>query len=403
MSTFITRRSMGPRGLAAALTISLAMGLGACGGGSDETRDAEQGTTSVTAPADGFTISSALAELPDDRQWQMVGIADLAGAVEATGLQTSPDDLTWHSAVVGGFPLEDPQDTPREELTYAPVLASVPQLLDRAIQSGAVGELPEALGWSPADTTQVAHLMGGSNKTTEFAVATGPFPQDALGGLTDLGDGVWSLGDGEDGELFPESESRALDLIGRPVRLAQDGEQIAFSTATEPVRAWAGGQQTSTAADRPELAEPAEVLDEVGAISAVFTVPLHDPIPQKLGLAASPEQVREFHEIWQEQLIAAPFTSIAIGHGAQDGQGTVTIVYRFVAAEGAQDSAPAIEALLDGETFDGSRPVNTAVVVESVEVQDNLVIVTGTQPPGTSWTALHRMVMTGEPPFVLGG
>lgn len=405
MTKHQTSRRAGTRALTAALTISVAVSLAACGGGADAdadgTGDGEQGT--ATAPADAFTISSALAELPDDRQWQVVGVADLTGAVEATGLEVSPEDLTWRS-VVGGLPLEDPQDTTQEELTYAPVFVALPQLLDRAIQSTATGDLPETLGWSPLDTETFAYLVGGSTGTTEFIVAGGPFPEDSLTALTDLGDGVWSLGDGADGELSPGSESQALDAIGRPVRMAQDDDQIALSTATEPVLAWAGGQPTSTAADRPELAEPAEALDEASTMTALFTgARRFDPIRMGLRPSTDPAALEEFVETWQSELIAHPFTTIAVGHGVADGQGTATIVYRFVAAEGADAAAPTIESLLQGETFDGSRSLSAALTVESVEVQDNLVIVTGTQPPATSWNVLHQMVMTGEPPFVLGG
>lgn len=393
----MTRHLTGARAGTAALVAALSMTLAACNGSTGS--DAAQDSGAVIAPEDdGFTVSAALADLPEDREWQTVGVVDLSAAAEATGVELSDDDLVWRSALVAGLPLEDLADTPREDLTYAPVLATSPQLLDRAVQSDFSGQLPETLGWSPLAVTSYAHLTGGATGTTEFVVVDGPFPEDALVGLTDLGDGVWTLGEGDDGHMLMEPEARAVDALGRPVRMAQHGQQIAFSTVTATVRAWADSTGSS-AADRPELAEPAAVLDEAGAITAFFTLAHpYNPIGLTLGPGASPEEIEEFHKTWEAQLVSAPFSSIAIGH---DAEGTATIVYRFVAAEGAQEAAPQIEALLAGDTFDGSRSLSEAVVVTSVEVQDNLVVVTGTQPEATGWSVLHQMVMMGEPPFVL--
>lgn len=395
--TVMTRHLTGARAGTAALAALLSMTLAACSGsaGSDVERESEAVTAAEGA---GFTVSAALADLPEDRAWQTVGVVDLSAAAEATGVELSKEDLTWRSALFAGFPLEDLADTPREDLTYAPVFATAPQLLDRAIQSDVSGQLPESVGWSPLAVTSYAYQTGGSIGTTEFVVVDGPFPDDALVGLTDLGDGVWTLGEGEDGQMLTEGEGMAIDTLGRPVRMAQHDQQIAFSTVTAPVRAWADGGG-STAADLPELAEPATVLDGAGAITAFFALPRpYDPIGLTVGPGSSPEEIEEFHETWEEQLVSAPFSSIAIGH---DGEGTATIVYRFVAAEGAEEAAPQIESLLAGDTFDGSRSLSEAIVVESVEVQDNLVVVTGTRPQAVGWSVLHQMVVVGEPPFVL--
>lgn len=381
-----TTTQRGTRGAVLALTTALVATLAACSDGGE-------------AAAEDGVITGLLAELPDDPQWTQVSAADLSGAVEAAGLEISAEDQKWLSVVVAGLPMEDVRDSAPEDRTHAPALVVLPQLVQTGLQRQ-VGE--EALGWSLLDIEQVAFLTGGSTGVEEFAVVGGPFPEDALSGaLTDIGDGVWTLGEGEDREISPGGDSGMLDQLGRPVRMAQDGDQIILAMRTDPVRDWASDEDRSSAAERPELAEPAAALDGAGAISAYFVRPQpFDPVGRALSPRSSPEEIAEFHATWQEQLIAEPFTSVALGF---DAEGTATIAYRFASADAASSAAPTIESLLEGTTFDGAQEISRSVTVESVEAQDNLVLVTATQPPGISWSHLQRMVVSGEPPFVLGG
>lgn len=381
-----------------AIAGALALTLTSCSGSADTDGQTSGSTSAPPEEAATGLILTGLTELPDDAGWQRVSVGDLAGAADAVGLEISAEDQQWRSAVVFGMPLED---TPAEGLTHAPALVVLPQLIETGLQSTDT-ELTQTLGWSLFDIESLATLTGGVTGTEEFVVVNGDFSAGALTGLTDLGDGIWSLGAGEDGAFTFDSPSRVLDHIGRPVRLAQDGEQIALSTQTDAVRAWASTGPSATAADRPELAEPAAALDAAGALSALFVpVQRFNPALRVLGAPASPEQVRAFLERWQERLISQPFSSIAVGHSVEDGAATATIAYRFGSAQDAEAAAPTIESLLQGETFAGS-PIDEAFVVETVTIDGNLVVATGTPPPDTSWTVLSQMILSGEPPFILG-
>lgn len=382
----MTRHSARARVVVAATIAAAIAGLTACSDGD------------AAATEDGL-ITGLLSELPDDPQWQQVSAADLSGAVQASGLEISEDDQKWLTVVVAGLPLEDVRPSSSQDLTHAPALVALPQLVTTGLQRE-TGE--DTIGWSLLDIEQVAFSTGGSTGVEEFVVVGGGFGEDALSAtLTDSGDGVWSLGEGEDMEFNPAGDSTVLDQLGRPVRMAQDGDQIVLGLRTALVRAWAADAERSSAAERPELAEPAAALDEAGVLSAYFVRPQpFDPVGRALGPQSSPEDIAQFHETWQEQLVAEPFTSIALGF---DADGTATIAYRFSSADAATSAAPTIEALMAGSTFDGSRDIAHGLVVEAVEAQDNLVLVTGTQPTGVSWTQLQQMVIRGEPPFVLGG
>lgn len=379
------------RRAAAAVTAALVAPLAACSGWDSD------GVNTPTE-ADAGLITSLLAELPDDPQWQRVSAADLSGAVEAAGLEMTEGDQQWLGVVVAGLPLEDVRETAPEERTGAPALVALPQLLHIGFQRG-TGE--ETIGWSMLAIEQVAFQAGGQTGIEEFAVVSGTFPEDALSGtLTDSGDGVWTLGEGEDMEMNPGGDSRVLDQIGRPVRMAQDGDQIALGVRTDAVRDWAAEGDGSSAAERPELAEPAAALDEAGALSAYFIRPQpFDPVGRALGPRSSPEEIAQFHATWQEQLVAEPFSTIALGF---DAEGTATIAYRFDTADAASSAAPTIEALFAGTTFD-HRDLSDFVTVESVQAQDNLVLVTATQPVGITWLHLQGLLDDDQPPFVQGG
>lgn len=384
-----------PRAVAAVALLTL--GLAACGGAADSSDEATADTL----------VQDALAQLPDDGDWVQVTVGDLAGSAEAAGHTISADDQMWHRMVVRGLPAQGVQEVDREDSDYAPVTVVIPGLLERAYQASEMTDVAAEIGWSPYDVQTVTALTGGSTGIEEFMVVTGDFPEDALSGqLTELSDGVWTLGEGED--VVPDLGEgiTIFDAMGRPTRLAQDGDQIAVSLRTAPAQAWASGTQSSSAADRAELADPAAVLDEAGALSALLWKPRQfDGMTIALGLDDPSAEVdlddREaLLTDWLEQLSTQTFSSIALGLSAADGQATATIVYHFASPDAAEAAVPAIETLLAGSTFDESMEISSAVTVESVEAQDNLVVVTGTQPPGTSWTLLQSMITNGEPPFV---
>lgn len=399
---------------AVATTALLLLSLAACGGeadSSEEARPAEdaQTTTAQNATVDTVTdpfVQDALAQLPNDSDWVQVTVGDLAGAAEAAGTTISPDDQTWHRMVLSGLPAQDLEDTDAVDADYAPVTIVTPGTLNRAYQVSQTLDVTAEIGWSPYDVQTVAALTGGSTGIEEFMVLTGDFPEDALSGhLTELSDGVWTLGEGEDMMSQLGEGSPIFDTMGRPTRLAQDGDQIAVGLRTAPVQAWANGS-ASSAADRAELADPAAVLDEADALSALLLKPRHfDGMGIALGLddpstMPDPDETQEALTTWLERLSTQTFTSLALGFSVVDGEATATLVYHFPSATAAEQAVPTIETLLAGSTFDEAMEISHALTVESVEAQDHLVVVTGTQPPGTSWNLLQSMITNGEPPFV---
>lgn len=395
-----------PRSRTFATVAVLVLTVAACGGGVDNSDGAASPETQETTAPEAF-VQESLAQLPGDGDWVQVTVGDLAGAAEAARSTISADDQLWRRMVVVGLPAQDINEVDREDLDYAPVTVVIPGLLERAYQVSEMTDVAAEIGWSPYDVQTVTALTGGSTGIEEFMVVTGDFPEDALSGqLTELSDGVWTLGEGED--VVPDLGEgiTIFDAMGRPTRLAQDGDQIAVSLRTAPVQAWASGTPSSSAADRAELADPAAVLDEAGALSALLLKPRHfDGMTIALGLDDPGADVdldaREALLLsWLEQLSTQTFSSLALGFGVVDGQPRATLVYHFATPEAAQRAVPTIETLLAGSTFDESMEISAALTVDSVDAQDNLVVVTGTQPPGTSWTLLQSWLSNGEPPFV---
>lgn len=419
-----------PRSRAVAAVALLVLGLAACGGEADGSHEAATPEGQTAAPPESQTagppesqtagpqettehttseafVQEALTQLPNENDWVQVTVGDLAGAAEAAGQTISADDQLWRRMVVGGLPAQDVAEVDREDLDHAPVTVVIPGLLEGAYQATELLDVTDEIGWSPYDVETVTALTGGPTGIEEFMVVTGDFPEDALSGhLAELSGGVWTLGEGED--MVPDFDEGApiFDSTRRPTRLAQDGNQIAVGLRTEPVQAWASGPQTSSAGDRAELADPAAVLDEAGSLSALLLRPRpFDGMTIALGLddpgaEVDPDERQARLSDWLEQLSTQTFGSLAVGFSVVEGQARATLVYHFATPEAAERAVPTIETLLAGSTFDESMEISSALTIDSVEARDNLVVVTGTQPPGTSWALLQSWLSNGEPPFV---
>ncbi|AQP46569.1 hypothetical protein BW730_02450 [Tessaracoccus aquimaris] len=220
-----------------------------------------------------------------------------------------------------------------------------------------------------------------------FTVAMGDLGPDTLpDSLKDLGDGVRSDLDGEDGA--PNIAREGIDQIGRPIRFAAKKHAIAMSTSTPLVRDWLG-DDGPTLADDKALVEVAKALDGEDVFSAILT----DPMPMAPDLTATPGSAAQQMEALEKATPATPFDTIGIGWK----RGQVVVAYRFA----EEPDVAALEAIWrDGTLFTTQSPIADRLTVASVTAKGNVGIVTLDVVEGSSPALAEQMLLTREPVFV---
>lgn len=362
-------------------TGSLLATLAACGSDGEE----------LSSGSD-FSVTAAIAELPTGAlagDWVYLSVGDVSGALEATGLDRSEDPRLWWTVLTSGASLNlmsrdasdgavstggVPTDTDETagasadegiagDAEFAPVLLVPPAMLSDQMSLGPDQAIAE-VGWAATDIDSYVTVYG---PPRDFTVVTGPFDEDTLApGLIDLGEGVVSLGEGEDFESNL-TDRTSLSPIGRPTRIAQDGERIALSSSTDQVRAWLDGERD----EDPVLAVVTRALDEKNVLSAVVARPASGELAG--GAQLSPEQIREL----AEEGLSTPFDLVGLGWSATDeGEARVSVVYSYANEASAQQAAPELETLYrEGASIRDRRPYSDVLELESVQVTENLVIV----------------------------
>ena len=168
-----------------------------------------------------------------DTDGLMVQTGDLVAATELAGLER-PSEPDIDAVASWIFPLTG---LPRED-EFAPLFVPLGQVFNyQSLRD--IAEFDTALGWSLVDANAFVEQ---STPPESFAVITGDFDETTLNpDLTEVADGVVSYGEGEDFETNLSGDPNPVDRLGRPVRLAWDGDRIAASFSTPFVQQWLAG------------------------------------------------------------------------------------------------------------------------------------------------------------------
>ncbi|WP_134742420.1 hypothetical protein [Nocardioides sp. 503] len=223
-------------GTALALTLTLA--AAACGG-----TDEEPDGPGREAGAD-FSVTSSLAQLPaldSDAHGANISVADVAAVRAANGLEV-PDPADEDA--VGDYAIAMTGNDPDAVAMLNPGAIS---------RSSNINDERGRFGFSWLESDRMATV---SAPPEEFTWAAYDEPVELAEDLTDTGDGTWSTGSDEDG-----------DLLGRPVQVATDGSEAVTSLSTDSVTDWLAGDAETLADDEP-LGAVAGALDDHDVISA---------------------------------------------------------------------------------------------------------------------------------------
>jgi hypothetical protein len=120
-------------------------------------------------------------------------------------------------------------------------------------------------GLSVTDFATFASLI---TRPEEFTVVSGSWAGvEPARGLTDVEEGIVSVGAGDDYDAGGGGSRHGADFYGRPVRLARVEERIALSLSTPMTRRWRE-HRGRTLADNPSLLAVGQTLDTTEAVSA---------------------------------------------------------------------------------------------------------------------------------------
>lgn len=312
-----------------------------------------------------WSVAASLEQVPADAIGtpRFVVAGDLEGAGKA-----------------GGFDPHDESNAQRLLGVNSPVYVPFPDLPGRS--DPAVFE--ELAGF---DLLEADRFVANGLGEQPFTVVMGDLGPDTLpDSLKDVGDGIRSDIDGEDGAANMAREG--IDPIGRPVRFAAKKNAIAMSTSTPLVTDWLGGEAPTLAEDET-LVEVAKALDGEDVFSALLT----DAMPMAPDLMATPESAAQQMEALEKAMPPVPFDTVGLGWK----RGQVVVAYRFA----EEPDIAALEAVWrDGMMFTTQAPISERLSVASVIAKGNVGIVTLDVAEGASPALAEQMLQQREPVFV---
>lgn len=338
-------------------------------------------TNSQTTP-DGTDTTAGSPDQSGAGDWSVLhGLAEIPADLDR-GTRVIVADLTAVSAAAE-LPRGDASDldAATEWLrTLATGESTVLVPYDPAFQMLLSEAATDTLGFSAGAVETVATATAHTDEST-FTVVTGPFDDTTLpSDLQDLGDGIRTDVDAKDLEADLKLVDTVMDPVGRPVRIAQRDDAVAFGNTTDRVRAWLNGGDTL--ADDPAFADIASAFDAAKVVSATFVEPLPtEAVMDPRGLDARPK---------------TPFDLVGIGW---DGSGDIRVAYHFT--NGPTDAdADALRALwTDTEPMTGV-PVAELVTVTDVQTDGSVVTVILKPDPDVSVAVPLEMSDRAELPFV---
>lgn len=341
---------------------------------------------------EGYSVLGALGDLPPaSGEVMLIQTADLTAASEAVGL-ARPESLDVEA--VNGWigPLTGYAPGGQEVM---PVFVPFPNALN--LQAAPrLDDFPELLGWSVLD---IDTFVEQSLHPRTFTVLTGDFDDSTLPAeLVDIGNGVVSLGEGDDFTTNFDDVS-GPSRLGQPVRLAQRDGRIALSPVTAPVAGWLAGTERSLA-DHPALAAVAQGLDDAGVVSAMLTAGGSFQGADMFGQLGSGRSVEEIREQLFAGLPDVSFGAVGIGWAVQDGSSVMTVVYHVGSQAAAEAGVAEMERVYrEGLTLNSGRPVSDFVELVEARADGSVVVVTlhPTDPRSPSYLA--QMLTNGDAPF----
>jgi hypothetical protein len=283
----------------------------------------------------------------------LVNYADLARAGDLAGVER-PDDPAdveavqdWLAAVTG---LRD---------TEGHAVAAIPPTTAGIERSAEMEAFVDDVGWSILDVDSYAER---DTPPSRVAVLDGDFDGGRLAGaLDDAGDGVWVAGD-PDGGYHPDDITPARPL-GQPLWLSLAGHRLRVSGTEEDV-----DPEGDTLADDPALDALAGALDRHDVYTAMLAA------GGSLGLEDLTDVIRG------EQPAPGPrcegLTGTAVGV-ADDGDALIVLALTQASGGLAGANASVVEDVLgNGDDVMTERPWSDIVTVESVDVEDGVVVAT---------------------------
>lgn len=338
------------------------LGTAGCGAATERTSDDGAVTTeagSATPQAAGFSIRGTIESLPrpSDSSYP-IAVGDLEAGARAMGLEppeTAEDKRDWLGA-----------------LGIANDESAVTFLLPRDLSSEVgMAEEPE-LGF---DLTHVSS-WGEIGITPDAQLLVGDFDENTLSAdLIDLGDGLLSAGEGEDG--YADIEARTpLRPIGQPLRVGQDGDQVLLSGNTATVQNWLSGQGP-TMADDDAVLETADQLDALEAITGYFMVQPGGGagIESLLGASGTPEQAEQVLAEMEQWAITQPFGVVAVGTTVQGSTAQDVVVYHFGSESAAESALEQVERTWTDGTLLQGGPVTDLFSLTAATAEGSTVVV----------------------------
>lgn len=363
--------------------VALAL-LGAAGCGSSAEEAADGGTVTggsafATQESAEFSIRGTIESLPrpTDSSYP-IAVGDIEAGAQLLGLEapgTAEEKRDWITALGVA--------SPDSAVTFL-----LPR--DLSMEVG-MAEEPE-LGF---DITQVSSWAEVGFQPDAVTLA-GDFDADTLSpDLIDLGDGVLSAGEGEDGYIYIEDRT-PLRPIGQPLRVGQDADRIILSGNTRTVQNWLSGQGP-TLSDEDDVLETADQLDALGAITAYFLVQPGGGagIEAMLGPSVTPEQAEQRLTEMQEWAITQPFGVVAIGTTVQDTSAQDVVVYHFGSESAAESAVEQVERVWTESLTHQGLPTSDLFSLASVTAEGATVVAVLDREQADAGT-LSQMLTRGE-------
>lgn len=332
---------------------------------------------------EGFSAAAVFSALPGLEQTQQfadnadgpIGIAaaDLDAVDAATGLDRSTLAAEEWLNTIYGF--GSVPDDPRGLALFPPSFP--PQ------GSGDVGEQDrrDELGFGLTDVDLYA-TMSSIPTQNYFGVYRGE--QLALGDqFVDLGNGVRSLGAGED--MFRSRENISpLRPLGQPVRATETTGLVAVSSSTASISDWRNAGPRLI--DDERLRTAAQVLD---------TRDLIDVSTNIMDFSASVDAVPP-----ERVVITEPFSVLAVGTSVDDGVFTNVIAYVFDDPTAAEAMQPVIDAAWhQPSVFTDDTPADFYTSIE-VTTSGSAVVVTAPLKTTTHTSKWFEFFARPEPIFL---
>lgn len=325
--------------------------------------------------------------LPSPQGGTTAVAVDLLAVDEARGL-TRPEgaDSEEIPAWLGSLSSAPSQDD-------AGVFATLPDLFVRTNPAET-----SPLGWGLWDIASYAELSGAAPLSALVVVGVdGPLPSE---GTVELGEGVSTLGEGEDG-FTDLDDVGPLRPLGQPLRIGIREDAHLLTGSTPIAEAFAAGdeaQGAATLADRAALMEVAEVLDERDVVSAMVSDRQVDPAAALSG--AAPDLVAERLATLQDLLPGQRTTAVALGWTPGEDGGESVVVYHYSSEDAAAEAAPQLERVwAEADSLQSGRPVSDLYTVEDTEVSGESVVLTVAPVGDTPAATLATMLQNGEVVF----